>query len=213
MPRNGSGTYSKPANTDAVTGQTIESSKFNSLTDDFEQALTDSLAADGQKPMSGNLAMGNNKITGLAAASNNGDALRYEQGVKIAGDTMTGQLVLPDAGPTSDKAAGFRGAPQNTKDIDYTLVLADAGKTIQHGSSSPHAYTIPPNSDVAYPIGTIINVLNAGTGAVTLTRGSGVALRWSGVGTDANRALAQWGWASLCKSGTDVWVVSGAGLS
>lgn len=46
--------------------------------------------------MAGNIAMGTNKITGLAAATTNGDALRYEQVVGLylllAGGTMTGDI-------------------------------------------------------------------------------------------------------------------------
>ncbi len=39
MPRDGSGIYSKPANTTAVAGQTIESAKFNSVIDDVANDL------------------------------------------------------------------------------------------------------------------------------------------------------------------------------
>lgn len=39
MPRDGSGVYAKPANTDAVANATIESTKWNTLTDDIETDL------------------------------------------------------------------------------------------------------------------------------------------------------------------------------
>lgn len=45
---------------------------------DLQNALNAKLALAGGT-MSGNIAMGNNKVTGLAAATTNGDALRYEQ--------------------------------------------------------------------------------------------------------------------------------------
>ena len=108
---------------------------------------------------------------------------------------------------------GYRGAPFNTKDVNYTLVLVDAGKTIAHSSGSAHAWTIPPNSTVALPIGTVILVYNSGAGAVTLTRGVGVSLRFAGSSTDANFTLAQWGMGSLTKVGSDSWVVNGAGIT
>lgn len=48
--------------------------------------------------MSGNIAMGNNKVTGLAAASGNGEALRYEQVVGLylllTGGTMSGNIAM-----------------------------------------------------------------------------------------------------------------------
>ena len=50
--------------------------------------------------MAGNIAMGSNKVTGLAAASSNGDAVRYEQALLLAGGTMTGKITL-DGNPSS----------------------------------------------------------------------------------------------------------------
>jgi len=56
--------------------------------------------ADGSVPMTGNLQMGTNKITGLAAATANGDALKYEQLIgaylPLAGGTMSGNIVMGD---------------------------------------------------------------------------------------------------------------------
>lgn len=108
---------------------------------------------------------------------------------------------------------GFRAAPQNLKNVDYTLVLNDSGKSIVHTSSTPHTWTIPPNSSVAYPLGTVICVINTGSGAVTLARGSGVALRQAGSSTNANITLAQHGVATLYQATTDSWYITGAGIS
>ena len=48
--------------------------------------------------------------------------------------------------------------PQNSQSADYTLVLSDAGKQIFHPSSDTaiRSFTIPANSSVAFPIGTVI---------------------------------------------------------
>lgn len=81
MSRNGSGTYSLPVNSwnPATNAVSATASDWQSLIDDVETALTASLAADGQTPMTGNLAMGNNKLTGLAAGTAAGNSLRWEQ--------------------------------------------------------------------------------------------------------------------------------------
>lgn len=55
-------------------------------------ALAAKVAKDGSIAMTGNLQMGSNKITGLAAATGNGEALRYEQ--------------LPTSLPPSGSAGG-----------------------------------------------------------------------------------------------------------
>ena len=46
--------------------------------------------------MTGNVAMGTNKITGLGAATTNGDAVRYEQPLLKTGGTMAGAINMGD---------------------------------------------------------------------------------------------------------------------
>lgn len=81
MSRNGSGTYSLPVNSwnPATNGISATAADWQTLIDDVETALTASLAADGQTPMTGNLPMGNNKLTGLSAGTAAGNSLRWEQ--------------------------------------------------------------------------------------------------------------------------------------
>ena len=66
MSRNGSGTYSLPAGNPVVTGTTIASTWANTTMNDLAAALTDSVAADGQTPMTGDLDLNTNKIVNLA---------------------------------------------------------------------------------------------------------------------------------------------------
>jgi hypothetical protein len=133
-----------------------------------------------------------------------------------AGATLSGTVdyrLTATATTLNSDSIGFRGAPLNTQDATYTLVLQDSGKTVLHTSASTHTWTIPPNSSVAYPSGTVIVVANIGSGAVTLARGSGVALRIGGSSTDSNKTLAQHGIASLLKLDTNSWYISGTGVS
>lgn len=69
MPRNGSGTYSLPAGQPVTTGTTISSTTHNTLMADVANALTGSLAADGQTPATANLPMGGYKHTNVASAT------------------------------------------------------------------------------------------------------------------------------------------------
>jgi len=141
---------------------------------------------------------------------------------RTGGLTQTGQLVLngvadhvlissPDN--LSDGSLGYRGIPQETKDVAYTFVLGDSGKSKLHTSATAHIYTVPNNATVLYPIGTILIVDNTGTGAVTINRGVGVVLRIAGLATDQNIAVAQWGSVYLRKIGTNTWVASGVNIS
>lgn len=97
MPRNGNGVYVLPANSwnPAVTGTTIESSANNATMNDLASAMTQSVSKDGQTSMTGNLPMGNNKLTGLADGSAATDSMSYGQGAKLSGgNTFTGDQVI-----------------------------------------------------------------------------------------------------------------------
>lgn len=79
MPRNGTGTMVLPAGQPVVSGTTISSATFNTLTNDIANALTTSLASDGQTTPSANLPMGGHRLVGLGAGVSLGDSLRFEQ--------------------------------------------------------------------------------------------------------------------------------------
>ena len=55
MSRNGTGTYNLPAGNPVVTGTTISSTWANNTLTDIATALTNSVAADGQTPITGAL--------------------------------------------------------------------------------------------------------------------------------------------------------------
>jgi hypothetical protein len=74
MSRNGSGTYNLPAGNPVVSGSTITSSWANTTLTDIANALTGSLASDGQTPASGDLNMGSNQIKDMADPTLDQDA-------------------------------------------------------------------------------------------------------------------------------------------
>lgn len=78
MPRNGSGVYSLPGGYLATTGQAATSAQHNTPLEDVATALTDSLPRAGTAAMTGALAMGANKITGLADATLATDAMNRQ---------------------------------------------------------------------------------------------------------------------------------------
>jgi hypothetical protein len=91
----------------------------------------------------------------------------------------------------------------------YTFVLADNGKMITANNSSAQTYTIPPNSSVAFPVGTQINVIQIGSGQVTFAIGSGVTIVSTGAASAAPKLRAQYSSATLIKRDTDLWYVVG----
>ena len=87
----------------------------------------------------------------------------------------------------------------------YTYSLSDENTFIQHNNSSSITATVPPNSSVAFPVGTIITGEQAGAGQVTIAEGSGVTIH-SENGLKTNAQYAQY---SLIKVATDEWRASG----
>ena len=105
MSRNGSGTYSLPAGNPVVTGTTISSTWANSTLNDIANALTGSLAADGQTTATGNLQMGNNKIVDLDDGTAAGDAVNYGQLLAVAGGTGKIIQIVQTIGTSSVSSA------------------------------------------------------------------------------------------------------------
>ena len=69
--------------------------------------------------MAGNIAMGNNKVTGLAAASGNGEAVRYEQALLLAGGTMAGNIAMGGS-----KVTGLAAGDSNGDAVRYEQLTA-----------------------------------------------------------------------------------------
>jgi len=94
-------------------------------------------------------------------------------------------------------------------DVPYTLVLDDLGRTVQMDNrSAGHALTVPPNSEVPFPVGTRINVANWGNGTQTvpITPGAGVIIHSKG---DKLNVADRFGGATLEKIQADAWWLIG----
>jgi hypothetical protein len=95
MSRNGSGIYSLPAGNPVVTGTVISSSWANTTLTDIANTLTQSLSADGQTPITGNINFNGNQTTGLASATVAGNAVEYSQ---FQTPTFTGNVSITSTG-------------------------------------------------------------------------------------------------------------------
>ena len=78
---------------------------------------------------------------------------------------------------------------------------------------SSYSLTVPNNSSTSFAIGSAINVVNQGTGNITITPGSGVTMYLAGNSTAGSRVLGSYGVATVQKVATDTWFVVGAGLT
>lgn len=88
----------------------------------------------------------------------------------------------------------------------YTLALTDAGGLVDLNNASSITLTVPPNSSVAFEVGTRINLLQSGAGQVTIAAGSGVTINSKGA---ALKITGQWSAATLIQRSANTWVLVG----
>lgn len=82
-----------------------------------------------------------------------------------------------------------------------TLALTDAVKFVGLNNAAAKTITVPPNSGVAFPVGTEIPIIQVGEGSVTVVAGSGVTIN-----TPDNLLLQrQYAQGLLRKTATDTW--------
>jgi len=110
--------------------------------------------------------------------------------------------------PGSLTVTGVLRAPviANRQTASYTLVLTDAGLVVEMNVASANNLTIPLNATVAYPIGTIIEILQYGAGQTTVVATGGVTIRSPG---GKLKIAAQYGAASIRKIAADEWALEG----
>lgn len=94
---------------------------------------------------------------------------------------------------------------------NVTLALTDAGKHFYATATSPTTLTIPVNSSVAFGTGTVISIINQGTGNITVDKGS-ATLYLAGNATSDSRTVTSYGMATLIKVATDTWFINGNGV-
>jgi hypothetical protein len=133
----------------------------------------------------------------------------------IASPTLTGTPAAPTAAArtntTQIATTAFVYKEVNETSIDtkvasYSLVVADAGKTIEMDVGSANDLTIPLNSSQAIPIGSTVDIIQYGAGQTTLVATGGVTVR----SKDGNLKLTgQYSGVTLYKRGTDEWVAIG----
>ena len=133
---------------------------------------------------------GTNAQTALAVADGN---VTMADDLTVTGGIVGGSVVAPIA---------FN----NQTGTTYTFVIGDAGKLVTSSNGSAQTFTVPPNSSVAYAIGTQIIVQNIGSANCTLAQGSGVTI----TSVDSSKEIdGQYASACLIKTASDAWTLIG----
>ena len=146
------------------------------------------------------------KLDGVAAnaTANATDASLRDRGTHTGAQAISTVIGLQAA---LDGKAGLSVPVNIQTGTTYTLALGDAGGIVTAVNADPVTITIPTNASVAFPVGTVVNVLASGAGAVTVEGAFGVTINgaWGAV-----EIAAQWQGVALVQVAANTWIASGA---
>jgi hypothetical protein len=134
-------------------------------------------------------------------------------GITIPDDTdlvKDGAAAIRTVGNGFDSALGK--VVLNSRTATYTVVLADNKNTlVTMNVATANDFLIPTNASVAFPIGSVINVIQTGVGKTTIKAvSSGTTTISSTAAVAATPELRkQFSAASCIKVATDTWYVLG----
>jgi hypothetical protein len=89
----------------------------------------------------------------------------------------------------------------------YILALTDNLKLVTISTVGASTVTVPPNVDVAFPVGALILVAATGAGQVSFAAGAGVTINSA---DSALSLIGQYSTATLIKTATNTWLLAGA---
>ena len=139
----------------------------------------------------------------LNILTNNTSAIFIDasQNVNMPGALTASSLVINDI--------EHHGSEVVNHSLDYTLVLADAGK-VQRQTGISKTFTIPANSSVPYPIGTLLEFQGNNTVSLALTTD---VLRMAGTSNTGTRTIPVFGVVFARKYQATAWVCWGNNLT
>lgn len=169
----------------ADTAKPVSSAQATAIATAKSEAIADATAQVNAVIASAPAAL--NTLDELAAALGDDASFATSVTTSLAGK-------VPSATPISQKTASYTLASVNEK--DSMIEMNAAGAT---------TVTIPTNAAVPFAIGTSLDILRVGAGAVDVAAAGGVTVN----ATPGLKLRAQWSSATLIKRATDTWVLVG----
>lgn len=186
--------WQMPTNTDLVTDLPADFEVFGQA---VATSMADLLGGTSGQILSKN---SNTDMDFVWINNDQGDITGVTAGTGLTGGGTSGTVTL-----SFDYGVGNQ-AIENAQTASYTLALSDAGKMVTMTVGSANNLTVPPNSSVAFPVNTRIDLIQYGSGQTTVVAGAGVTIYSSG---SKLKLTGQYSGASLWKKATDTWVLIG----
>jgi hypothetical protein len=124
-------------------------------------------------------------------------------GINSTGGTIGYALTAGSADITSWQPSGAYIPIASGGTVSYTFGSADQGKILEFNGT--FTVTVPPESTYDYATGSVLNLLNIGTGTITIAGGTAVTVN----GNPGLKLSTQWSGASIVKRSSNTWVAVG----
>lgn len=163
-----------------------------------------------------NVGAGTVTITPTTSTINGGTALVLRTGewALITSDNTNYRAVTNGrvTGGATAREVGTRGLPVNSQTgATYTLAFGDEGGIIAHSGATAQTITVPANASVAFPVGTAVTIINEpGAADVTVSITTDTLNRGDGVAGTGSRTIKANGVATLLKTTSTSWMITGA---
>ena len=161
-------------------------------------------------------------VTAAYQANTGGAALAGQANVGASVITLTNNInnVFDRANSAFDQANSAYTAAntalnisQNIQIQNYTLQLTDRGKHIYSTNTQVQTITIPNSATVAWPTGTVIDIVLNGTGKINVATSTSVNLYVANTSTlKAYANVYSRGWATLLYVSENTWYIKGQGV-
>jgi uncharacterized protein YoxC len=136
--------------------------------------------------------------------SNTVDITNAVKDTLVVGNIEADGVVFSDGIQTKAGIASLSTFTEKT--ASYELDTLDhKDNVVEMNSSDPLTFTIPANSDFAWPIGASMDIIATGTGLVTIMGADGVTVN----STPGLKLRTQWSSATILKRGPDTWIAYG----
>lgn len=151
-------------------------------------------AGAGAVTAGNNISVSGNEVSVVSNPSFSGLVTVGSTGIQFADGTVQTEAGVPSLTEFAEKTS------------NYTLdTLAHKDNVVEMNSSSALTFTIPTNADLAWPIGASMDILQTGSGQVTIANAVGVTLN----STPGKKLRTQWSSCTIMKRGTDSWILYG----
>ena len=173
-----------------------------------------------------NTAINGTDISENCAAAGYNDALRQimaDIATWTAAQGVSFPISIANGGTASTTAAAalaalgglgsqYRRLPQTAKSAAFTYDPSMDGGYVRYTGAAAAA-TIDTNANQAFVQDAIVETVNDGSGALTITPVTGVTLVWAANGSTGARTLATSGMAFMQQVAINRWYISGTGVS